>query len=370
MDTRSAALAIVEAVQGSKLRLKVGFDGRAQVLPQRLITLLSPLPGGVDPPSRLGALPWELNEATLAAARAPRRAWGEAWLLLLEADEPVSLAEFCELVCAGAAPNQLAACWLELVGGQSWFRIRHTEISARPLTDLRTLRRERRRGELEDQREQRWLALLRARQPVQADDLDPDQRQRLEQLAELASGRLEASDLEPALRQGLSALHIGLERGDLRHLLQQLLIAPVGGQGLAQGGTELGFLQVEHLLVVEFRQLAVGANAPSEQLQLGVAVLLLLARQGPLVHRQGAGEGLHRAEQPLLQVGDHQPVGGEEPLQGRLGGCTLGKDAALPLLAVLLQQAREGQLRGVRCQRSPGDPQRFDDPLQIGRAHV
>ncbi|MEB3165591.1 MAG: RNB domain-containing ribonuclease [Cyanobacteriota bacterium] len=158
----------------------------------------------------------------LQSARPPRQAWGAAWLLLLEAGEPVGLEEFCELVCGGSSPSQRAACWLELVGPQSWFRLRQNEISARPLADLRTLRRERRRRDLELQREHRWQALLRARQPVRAHELEPEQRQRLEQLALVASERLDASALEPALRQSLTALHLGVDRGDLRHLLADL----------------------------------------------------------------------------------------------------------------------------------------------------
>lgn len=167
-------------------------------------------------------MPWELSEAALQSARPPRQAWGAAWLLLLEAGDPVGLEDFCELVCGGSSPSQRAACWLELAGPQAWFRLRQNEISARPLADLRTLRRERRRRDLEVQREQRWQALLRARQPVRAHELEPEQRQRLEQLALVASERLDASALEPALRQSLTALHLGVDRGDLRHLLADL----------------------------------------------------------------------------------------------------------------------------------------------------
>lgn len=225
-DTRGAQLAIVEAVQGSKLRLHLGFDAKSVVLPQRLIQLLSPLPAGVDPPARLGASPWHLSAEALQAARPGRRAWAAAWLLLQEADEAVSLAEFSELVSSAGDPSsaaaQRAACWLELVGPQLWFRWRQEEISARSLQELRPLRRERRRRQLEAEREQSWQALLRRRQPVDAEALPPEQRQRLEQLQQLAAGRIEPDQLEPALRQSLSALHLGGDRGDLRHLLVEL----------------------------------------------------------------------------------------------------------------------------------------------------
>ena len=116
----------------------------------------------------------------------------------------------------------MAACWLELVGPQQWFRWRQEEISARSLTELRPLRRERRRRQLEAEREQSWQALLRRRQPVEAEALPLEQRQRLEQLQQLAAGRIEPDQLEPALRQSLSALHLRTDRGDLRHLLVEL----------------------------------------------------------------------------------------------------------------------------------------------------
>ena len=196
------------------------------VLPQRQVQLLSPLPAGVEPPARLGASPWRLNAETLQAARPDRRAWAAAWLLLQEADESVSLVEFSELVSSAGDPcsaaAQMAACWLELVGPQQWFRWRQEEISARSLTELRSLRRERRRRQLHAEREQSWQALLRRRQPVDAEALPLEQRQRLEQLQLLAAGRIEPDQLEPALRQSLSALHLRTDRGDLRHLLVEL----------------------------------------------------------------------------------------------------------------------------------------------------
>ena len=196
------------------------------VLPQRQVQLLSPLPAGVEPPARLGASPWRLNAETLQAARPDRRAWAAAWLLLQETDESVSLAEFSELVSSAGDPcsaaAQMAACWLELVGPQQWFRWRQEEISARSLTELRSLRRERRRRQLHAEREQSWQALLRRRQPVDAEALPLEQRQRLDQLQLLAAGRIEPDQLEPALRQSLSALHLRTDRGDLRHLLVEL----------------------------------------------------------------------------------------------------------------------------------------------------
>ncbi|MFZ9849657.1 MAG: ribonuclease catalytic domain-containing protein [Vulcanococcus sp.] len=213
---------MVEAVQGSKLRLRLGFDAKSVVLPQRQATLLSPLPNGDVPPERLGASPWLLTPAALQAVRPDRRAWGAAWLLLLEAGETVGLGGFADLVCGTDSAAGRAACWFELVGSQLWFRWRQGEISARPLADLRSLRRERRRRQLEEEQEQRWQALLRARQPLVLECLPSQHQQRIAQLQQLAAGRLELDQLEAGLRQSLTGLHIGHDRGDLRHLLVQL----------------------------------------------------------------------------------------------------------------------------------------------------
>ena len=108
------------------------------------------------------------------------------------------------------------------MGAQLWFRLRQGEISARPLSDLRALRRDGRRLRLEQERERRWQALLRARTPVQLQALPADHQQRLQQLQDLAAGQLEFEQLDPALRQSLSALHLGTERGEVRHLLADL----------------------------------------------------------------------------------------------------------------------------------------------------
>ena len=192
------------------------------VLPQRQATLLSPLPAGAEPPSRLGALPWVLSAEALEASRPDRRAWGAAWLLLLEAGEAVLLPEFCELVLGSDTPAGRAALWLDLVGPQQWFRWRQGEITARPLADLRPLRRERRRKQLEDERERSWQSLLRNRQPIDLQALPIEQQGRIAQLQQLAAGRIELDQLDAGLRQSLSALHLGHDRGDLRHLLVEL----------------------------------------------------------------------------------------------------------------------------------------------------
>ena len=125
-------------------------------------------------------------------------------------------------MCGGTEPAQLAVCWLELVGPQLWFRFKQGEIQPRSAADLKLLRRDRRLKQLAEQRERQWQQLLRSRQPVQTEALPPEQQRRLEALKQLAAGALELEQLDPALGQSLTALHLGHDRGDLRHLLVDL----------------------------------------------------------------------------------------------------------------------------------------------------
>jgi exoribonuclease-2 len=191
-------------------------------LPQRQLELICPLPSGADAPQRLGASPWNLRPESIQQDCLSRRAWGEAWLLLLDSGETVALREFADLVCGGTEPAQLAVSWLELVGPQLWFRFKQGEIQPRSAADLKPLRRDRRLKQLAEQREQQWQQLLRGRQPLQTEALSPEQQRRLEVLKQLAAGALELEQLDPALRQSLTALHLGHDRGDLRHLLVDL----------------------------------------------------------------------------------------------------------------------------------------------------
>ncbi|MFZ9946100.1 MAG: ribonuclease II, partial [Vulcanococcus sp.] len=151
-------------MQGSKVRLRIGFDAKQSVLPQRQLELICPLPSGVDAPQRLGALPWALTPDQLNQAGLTRRSWGAAWLLMLESSETLEISDFADLVCGGTTAAQLAACWLELVGPQAWFRFKQGQIEARSAAELKPMRRERRRKPLQEQRQQEWPQLLRARQ--------------------------------------------------------------------------------------------------------------------------------------------------------------------------------------------------------------
>lgn len=231
------------------------------MLPQRQLELICPLPSGADAPNRLGALPWALKPEQLQQSGLSRRAWGAAWILLLESDETVEIADFADLVCGGTAPAQLAACWLELVGSQLWFRFKQGVIQPRSAAELKPLRRERRLKQLHEQREQRWQQLLRAREPVTAAELAEDHQQRLEQLKQLAAGRIELGQLQPDLRQSLSALHLGHDRGDLRHLLVDLgqwdphQLASMGGTTWSTGFSAEHQREAERLLELSAQEL-------------------------------------------------------------------------------------------------------------------
>ncbi|MFM2172300.1 MAG: hypothetical protein RLZZ54_227 [Cyanobacteriota bacterium] len=231
------------------------------MLPQRQLELICPLPSGADAPNRLGALPWALKPEQLQQAGPSRRAWGAAWILLLESDETVEIADFADLVCGGTAPAQLAACWLELVGSQLWFRFKQGVIQPRSAAELKPLRRERRLKQLHEQREQRWQQLLRAREPITAAELPEDHQQRLEQLKQLAAGRIELEQLQPDLRQSLSALHLGHDRGDLRHLLVDLgqwdphQLASMGGTTWSTGFSAEHQREAERLLELSAQEL-------------------------------------------------------------------------------------------------------------------
>ena len=170
----------------------------------------------------MGVSPWGFTAAELQQISPTRRAWGAAWQLLLESDATTEIEEFADLVCGGSAPAQRAAAWLRLVGDQHWFRFKQGLINARSAAELRPLRRERRRRQLQEQRQLQWQSLLRAREPVDRASLLADHQHWLQALQRLAAGQLEWEHLDSELAQSLAALHLGHDRGDLRHLLVQL----------------------------------------------------------------------------------------------------------------------------------------------------
>ena len=223
-DARGSQLGIVQSVRGSKVELRSGFDGRLHQVPLRDVDRIAALPPtAAGTPGRLGDPPWSLSPAGLTASRPSCRAFGEAWVVLVE--EPVPwegfLPDLADLLGSAADPSLLAACWLWLHGEQTLFRLRQGKIVPRRADELRPLRQERRRQALRRLRRDQWLQRLQARQPVDAVGLSADQQNDLTQLRCWASGGTEqplTDDLQRLLRE----IHCPLEPGPIRHLLVDL----------------------------------------------------------------------------------------------------------------------------------------------------
>lgn len=167
-------------------------------------------------------VPWSFDAAAVEAAVPRRRDLASAWLLLSDsAGTALDLVAWCDLVSGGTEPVQLAAAWLWLHGPQLWFKLRQEQIAARPLDDLRQLRRERWRQQQRLRLEQRWHGALRARQPLDLEALNGEQRQ---ELALLHAWAAEETDtpLPEGLRRALQASHCAAEPGAIRHLLVDL----------------------------------------------------------------------------------------------------------------------------------------------------
>ncbi|WP_259731506.1 MULTISPECIES: RNB domain-containing ribonuclease [Synechococcales] len=213
-------LGLVESLNGSRAALLVGWEGRAQHLPQRQLDLLAHHRGAEAPATRLGQPPWRLVEAELPAQRPSARDFGAAWLLLGETS--CELEDFVALIATTDTPMARAACWLALQDpGQPFFRWRHGLVQPRSLRDLRQLRHERRLGRLAEQRQQAWSELLRQRQPIDPAGLAPAQRLQLEQLLGFASG-VSDTPLPLELRRALQQAHCEAQAGPIRHLLVDL----------------------------------------------------------------------------------------------------------------------------------------------------
>ena len=221
-ESKGNQLAVVESLQGSKARLKLGFDRKSAVVPQRQVELICPLPAGAELADGVGSAPWKLRADQVKPGCLDRRSWGSAWVLLLESDETVDLEFFTDLVCGGTAPHQLAQCWLALAGPQLWFRYKQNQIKARTASELKPLRRQQRLKTLEQLREQRWKQLLNARQPVDGATLPKLLRDRLEQLKELVAGAIEFEQLDRTIQQSLIGLRLHQDRADVRLLLVDL----------------------------------------------------------------------------------------------------------------------------------------------------
>jgi exoribonuclease-2 len=226
LDGRGPQLAVVQGLRGSRLELRVGFEGRSQLVPPRDVHLLIPYPpGGQAPPQRLDNPPWCLGADRLAAVAPSSRPFAEAWWLLAEECQrhprDLPLRELVELLGDGDDPALVAACWIWLQGDQTFFRLRQGQIVPRTALELRQLRRERHRLRLEEGRRLAWQRALVARQPLDVTGLSSAQRQDLAELRSWASGQTErplAAELLRHLRQA----HCAAEPGAIRHLLADL----------------------------------------------------------------------------------------------------------------------------------------------------
>ncbi len=220
-DDGRPLLAVVLAVRGSRVDLRVGYDGKSLQRALRQLDHLAALPPEQSPPERLSQPPWQLSAERVAKALPARRELGAAWLLLAEESGPLDLAGFSSLVGAGDDPAQRAACWLWLQGEQLLFRWRQETVEPRPLVDVRRLRRERRRERLADLRRRQWHEVLRRRQPLDAAALAPAECEQLELLRHWAAGDT-SQPLADELRRVLQAAHCHAEAGAIRHLLVDL----------------------------------------------------------------------------------------------------------------------------------------------------
>jgi len=212
----------VLAVQGSKRRLSVGFRGKEQVVPARTIDLIHPLSGDLDPSARLGVFPWTFNQQDLNQSSPNCRDWGEAWVLILESSETVDLAEFAELACGSDAAVHKAACWLALHADQDFFRWKQGAVQARPASEIRSRRAERRMQIKAERRSKRWIQVLKSRQPVVFNSLDPLHQSWIKCMQELVGEGVEEGRLDAQLLQSLKTARVEANARELRHLLIQL----------------------------------------------------------------------------------------------------------------------------------------------------
>ncbi len=219
-------IGVILALRSNRVEIRLGDNQRSTALPRRDIQRLAPLAADW-PPTRLPQTwnqpPWSLSEAALTAALPRTRELAEAWLLLSEASSegPVSLAGLVELIGDQADPAQLAACWRWLEGDQTLFRWRQGHLQARPLSELRPLRHQRRLHQLDLQARQRWSETLRRRQPIDTSQLAAEQQEDLQLLRCWASGD-SSTPLPDPLSRLLQDCRCQPEPGAIRHLLADL----------------------------------------------------------------------------------------------------------------------------------------------------
>ncbi|MEB3323959.1 MAG: ribonuclease catalytic domain-containing protein [Cyanobacteriota bacterium] len=223
-EGKSAQLAVVSGLQGSRADVHLGDPAKSITLPVRQLELLvsNPEPGVV--PQTLRHPPWNLTPEALAQSTPRRRDLAAAWQVLLTdtpaGKEPtaLSLSAFSELVSGRSDPVHCCACWLWLQGSQSLFRFKQGLIQPRQLEDLRRLRQERHRLQLAETQQSSWLHALKHRQPIDLARLGPKQAGELAELRLWASGQrdlLLSDDLKHLLQQ----LRCSSEPAQVRHLL-------------------------------------------------------------------------------------------------------------------------------------------------------
>ena len=220
-DERGPQLAVVLAVASNKASLAVGYSGKQQIQPLRNLLLLSSFSGASNTPQRLNQAPWLISDDALTASLPACRDFAAAWMLMHVEGEALPLAEWVDLVSSRSDGLAVAACWRWCQGPQTLFRLRQNLVEARPLDDLRSLRRERHQRVLQQQAELRWQQLLRDRQPIDVQLLSSDQRQQLELLIDWAGGECTTA-LPLPLRQALQVAHVSADTGSIRHLLVDL----------------------------------------------------------------------------------------------------------------------------------------------------
>ena len=221
-DAKTAQLAVVVALQGSKRRLRVGFNAKEQVVPSRHVELIYPQLSGSDQPTRLGVSPWSFDLNNLNQANPTRREWGQLWVLLSESSETIDLAGFAELACGSDEPIQRAVCWLALKTEQDLFRWKQGMIQPRSSTEIRQRRLERRKQSLQAHRSRLWIDQLKSRQPLDFSALDAGHQRWVLDLQSVVATETEPEDLNDELLLALKSARVAPERHELRSLLIDL----------------------------------------------------------------------------------------------------------------------------------------------------
>ena len=141
---------------------------------------------------------------------------------MLESGETIDLAEFAALACGTDTPIHKASCWLALHGDQDLFRWKQGSIQARPASEVRLRRNERRSQTKRELQSRRWIDSLKARQPLSLSELDTRHQSWIRSLQELVSDGDDVLHLDRELVQSLQAARIDPTATEIRQLLIQL----------------------------------------------------------------------------------------------------------------------------------------------------